>query len=528
MKKPHPKAISLKPAVEYGGLIGDIAELLETARRNAAQAVNALMTATYWEIGRRIVEFGQGGKARAEYGEELLQRLAKDLSAKFGRGFSYPNVNKFRQFYLAFPPANILSTASIESTQSIVSTVSIESAGRKGPTPSSKSQPKNYATASRNSKGREAMQRALERTGYGLTISELTSVFPLPWSHYVRLLSVKNESAREFYHTEALRGGWSVRQLDRQIASQFYERTALSRNKNAMLRKGAVARAGDSISADEEVRDPLVLEFLGLKDECSESALEEALLRHLEIFLLELGGDFAFIGRQRRLRIGDEWYRVDLLFFHRRLRCLVVIDLKVGKFTHADAGQMHLYLNYAREHWIQPGENPPVGLILCSEKNDAVAATPLRDFPAKCWPANTASPCQTRSASPRRSRRPVSAWRHTASARANGRAADVCPARPAAGGRRRSRPWDGHARASGRECCACGRPRSTRRSGPSPRRGDARACARRRRRAGPCRASARPPSACRTRRIRRSSTRRPRDTRASCGRHGTDRTPRCG
>ena len=131
--------------------------------------------------------------------------------------------------------------------------------------------------------------------------------------------------------------------------------------------------AEDSISADDEVRDPLVLEFLGLKDEYSETDLEEALLRHLENFLLELGGDFAFIGRQRRLRIGGEWYRVDLLFFHRKLRCLVVIDLKVGKFTHADAGQMHLYLNFAREHWTQADENPPVGLILCAEKDDAIA-----------------------------------------------------------------------------------------------------------------------------------------------------------
>ena len=372
-KKSRALAIPQTVSGEYRGLIGGIAELLEAARRTTARTVNALMTATYWEIGRRIVEFEQGGKARAEYGEELLQRLAKDLSAKFGRGFSYPNVNKFRQFYLAFPPVNILSTPSIESTQSIVSTASIELAGRKSPTPSSKSQPKNYATASRKS---EPLIR-------NFALSDLAAAFPLPWSHYVRLLSVKNELARGFYHAEALRGGWSVRQLDRQIASQFYERTALWRNKNGMLRKGAVARAGDSISADEEVRDPLVLEFLGLKDEYSESDLEEALLRHLEIFLLELGGEFAFIGRQRRLRIGGEWYRVDLLFFHRKLRCLVVIDLKVGKFTHADAGQMHLYLNYAREHWTQPDENPPVGLILCAEKDDAIAKYALEGLPNK-------------------------------------------------------------------------------------------------------------------------------------------------
>ena len=137
------------------------------------------------------------------------------------------------------------------------------------------------------------------------------------------------------------------------------------------------------MSPEEEIRDPYILEFLGLKDEYSESDLEEALIRHLEHFLLELGGDFAFIGRQKRLRIGNEWYRVDLLFFHRRLRCLIVIDLKVGKFTHADAGQMHLYLNYAREHWSQPEENPPVGLILCAQKDEALAKYALEGLPNK-------------------------------------------------------------------------------------------------------------------------------------------------
>jgi predicted nuclease of restriction endonuclease-like (RecB) superfamily len=175
----------------------------------------------------------------------------------------------------------------------------------------------------------------------------------------------------------------SVRQLDRQIASLFYERTALSKTKASMLAKGAQSRPEDRVSADEEIKDPYVLEFLGLKDEYSESDLEEALIRHLERFLLELGGDFAFIGRQKRLRIGGEWYRVDLLFFHRRLRCLVVIDLKVGKFTHADAGQMHLYLNYTRQHWTRPDENPPVGLILCAQKDEALAKYALEGLPNK-------------------------------------------------------------------------------------------------------------------------------------------------
>ncbi|HTD65603.1 MAG TPA: PDDEXK nuclease domain-containing protein [Candidatus Limnocylindria bacterium] len=150
-----------------------------------------------------------------------------------------------------------------------------------------------------------------------------------------------------------------------------------------MLKKGAKPRPGDALTADEAVRDPLVLEFLGLRDEYSETELEDALIRHLETFLLELGGDFAFVGRQRRLRIDDEWYRVDLLFFHRRLRCLVIIDLKLGKFTHADAGQMHLYLNYARAHWTHPGENPPVGLILCSSAGQSLVRYSLDNLPSK-------------------------------------------------------------------------------------------------------------------------------------------------
>lgn len=217
-----------------------------------------------------------------------------------------------------------------------------------------------------------------------LAIRDRADAFPLPWSHYVLLVRrTESEEARRFYENEALRGGWTVRQLDRQISSLFYERTLMSRNKMAMLAKGAKQRPGDALTPEEEIKDPLVLEFLGLRDEYSETELEGALIGQLERFLLELGGDFAFVGRQRRLRIDDEWYRVDLVFFHRRLRCLVVIDLKVGKFTHADAGQMHMYLNYAREHWTHEGENPPVGLILCTGKGESLARYALEGLPNK-------------------------------------------------------------------------------------------------------------------------------------------------
>jgi predicted nuclease of restriction endonuclease-like (RecB) superfamily len=336
-------------AAGYTGLVGGIRDLLDSARRSSARTVNALMTATYWEIGRRIVEFEQGGKKRAGYGEELLKRLSEDLAAQFGRGFSVQNLENMRLFYLVCSPDKISETLS-------------------GKLPIDLAQ-NNVAVACC---GKSQTPSGIFKASVP-DIAVLASIFILPWSHYVLMIRrSRSPEAFAFYHTEALRGGWSVRQLQRQLDSQFYERTALSRDKAAMLRKGAVPKPEDAVSADEEIRDPLVLEFLNLRDEYSETNLEDALVRHLENFLMELGNDFAFVGRQRRLRIDDEWFRIDLLFFHRRLRCLVIFDLKLGRFTHADAGQMNVYLNYAREHWTQPGENPPVGIILCSGKGEAL------------------------------------------------------------------------------------------------------------------------------------------------------------
>ena len=348
-------------SIDYHNVLGGLVDLLESARRSSARAVNRFMTATYWEIGRRIVEGEQRGGSRAEYGKALIERLSGDLTNRFGRGFSVQNLYKYRQFFLTFP--EILPTLSGELTDRKLPTVSGKSADEKGQTVPGELVPQGGSIIA-------ALGPAMSR-------------FRLPWSSYVRLLALRNEKARQFYETEALRCGWTVRQLDRQISSQFYERTALSKNKAAMLRKSGQSREEDHLSAEEEIKDPFVLEFLGLKDEYSESDLEAALIRHLESFLIELGGDFAFVARQRRLRVGDEWYRIDLLFFHRKLRCLVVIDLKLGKFTHADAGQMHLYLNYAREHWTNEYENPPVGLILCTQRDDAVARYALEGLPNK-------------------------------------------------------------------------------------------------------------------------------------------------
>jgi predicted nuclease of restriction endonuclease-like (RecB) superfamily len=334
---------SMKGIEEYDDLIGGISKILEAGRHQAVWSLNTIMSAVYWEIGRRIVKFEQAGSSRAGYGEKVIERLSIDLKNRYGRGFGRTILFQIRAFYLAY--------------RGKVQTVFGQSSVRKVQTPFGQLSADYF----------DVIRKAL----------------PLPWSQYFRLLSIENPAAREFYETEALRGGWSARQLDRQISTRFYERTALSQNKAAMLRSGARKQAADSITPEEAIKDPYILEFLGLKDEYSESDLEEGLIRRLEDFLVELGGDFAFIGRQKRLRIGTEWYRIDLLFFHRRLHCLVVIDLKVGKFTHADTGQMNLYVNYAQEHWTHPDENPPVGLILCAEKDAAVAKYSLQGLSSK-------------------------------------------------------------------------------------------------------------------------------------------------
>lgn len=301
----------------YAYLLTAVVGLVEASRVASVRAVNTVLTSTYWLVGQRIVEHEQSGAVRAEYGQELMKRLATDLTTRLGRGFSERNLELMRLFYLEWRNPQ---TVSAESAVPGISQ-----------TPSAKLLPQ----------------------------------FALPWSHYVRLMTVADLEARRYYEHEALRSGWSVRQLDRQIATVAYERRGRA--------KAILGVKDERNNADAEIRDPFILEFLNLKDEYSETELEDALIESLEEFLLELGSDFAFVARQKRLRVGTEWYRVDLLFFHRQLRCLVIVDLKLGKFAHADAGQMNLYLNYAREHWTHPHENPPVGLILCSEKDAAVA-----------------------------------------------------------------------------------------------------------------------------------------------------------
>ena len=327
----------------YHDVLADISELLEQARRSAAKAVNSLLAATYWEVGRRIVELEQGGKARIEVWRRTRQ-TPLSRSHREARAGLLPKKSRANEGFLS-RLGNLADTVCHFRGKSQGLTFH----GPAGPRESADS-----VCASSPPK------------------VSLLRTFPLAWSHYSRLLAVDDIDARAFYEAEAIRGGWTVRQLDRQVSSQFYERTAHSKRRAAMLEKGQIALREDAISAHDEIRDPYLLEFLDLKDEYSEGELEEALVRHLEWFLVELGAGFTFVARQKRIRIGDSWYRIDLVFFHRGLRCLVLVDLKTGKFTHADAGQMNLYLNYAKENLTMPSEADPVGLILCSDKDDAV------------------------------------------------------------------------------------------------------------------------------------------------------------
>jgi len=332
---------------DYSGLLTGVTKLLEEARHASARSVNEILTVTYWEIGRRIVEYEQKGSEKPGYGEEIIDRLALDLTHCFGRGFSRRNLFLIRSFFLTYR----------ERMQ----------------TPSALSQKgKENRIPSKKVEGIVQTVSALSSPRTLLEVSQtLSGKFPLSWSHYVRLLSLDEPQKRDFYEEETRRAGWSVRQLDRQINSMLYERVALSKKKGELIKKAE--KSGSLVSAEDAIKDPYVLEFLGLPEPSSEKDLENALIQHMADFLLELGYGFTFVARQKRLQVGSESYYLDLLFYHRGLQCLVAIDLKVGKFTHADAGQMNLYLNYLLENEKMGNENDPIGLILCSEKDEAVA-----------------------------------------------------------------------------------------------------------------------------------------------------------
>jgi len=357
------KKVTKPPA--YSSLITDLSSLIEQGRKTAVRYVNTALATTYWLIGRRIVEYEQKGEKRAEYGETLLKRLAADLTKRFGKGFGYINLNLMRQFYLTYPPQKILQTVSEESIKDNKGQMTSAKLSTILQTPSK--------VLPRLIKSQTAFVRSQKRqtpSSQSEISPTLSAKFSLSWSHYCLLMRLDEPFKREFYEAECTRGNWSVRQLDRQIQSMLYERTALSKRKLAVIDKAHEKPI--ILKPEDEIKDPYILEFLGLKDEYSESRLEEALIRHLENFLLELGIGFTFVARQKRITLEGSHYRLDLLFYHRILKCLIAIDLKIGEFSHADAGQMNLYLNYLKDREKLPDENDPVGLILCTDKKTTV------------------------------------------------------------------------------------------------------------------------------------------------------------
>ena len=319
-------------------LLDRIGGIITEARRQTVRTVNTILIKTYWEIGREIVEHELGGKVRADYGKGTLKSISRELVQEYGKGFSFPNLKRMKQFYLNYQIGSTVSSL-FNTTETVATVVT-------------KSEPEKLSTLSAKSFLTEKM------------------LVRLSWSHLCLLLAVSDKDARCFYEIEIVQNGWSVREAKRQIESMLFERLALSKDKNGLQK---LAQQGQIITTpDDAFKDPYVLEFLGLDEQerWLESDLEQALMDHLQKFLLELGKGFMFVNRQMRISINNEHYRIDMVFYNKHLRSYVLIDLKKGKFDHSDYGQMKFYLNYFQEEFNDEGDNDPIGIILCYEKDD--------------------------------------------------------------------------------------------------------------------------------------------------------------
>ncbi len=355
MNKPKRKV----PAKQPDALFERIVTILEDARGRVVRAVNTAMVTAYWLIGREIVEAVQGGEERAEYGKQVVENLSDRLTERYGRGFSVTNLWYFRQFYLAYADrVPILHPAGGES-----------SGAQEVHLPGGES----TSAEIQRPAGRELTQSQI-RYPVG---SEFTQAFTplLSWSHYRALMRVEDRAARDFYEQEAASCGWSKAQLERQILSSYYQRILANREERGLTSQERERLPGEPISADDVLKSPYVLEFLGLPDapELHESAFEQAIIDNLQSFLLELGKGFSFVARQQHIRLDDDDFYVDLVFYNFILKCFLLIDLKIGKLTHGDVGQMDGYVRLFEDRFKVPGDNPTIGLILCSDKGAAVA-----------------------------------------------------------------------------------------------------------------------------------------------------------
>lgn len=321
-----------------------ISALIDEARQRVVTTVNVAEVYTKYSIGQYIVEDEQQGKDRAQYGKQVLQNLSAKLTERFGDGWSYPNLRKIRQFYLTY--SNLINGVN-----------QIES-----------------------KKDKQCLSNSDSETDVTLLPKQMVitePVFTLSWSHYLILMRIENADARRFYEIECTQQQWSVRQLSRQVGSSLYERLALSRNKDEVMK---LAREGQTIEKPSDViKDPITLEFLGLKPDSvyTESKLENAIIGKMQQFLLELGKGFLFEARQKRFTFDEQHFYVDLVFYNRLLQCYVLIDLKTDKLAHQDLGQMQMYVNYYDRYVKQDFEKPTIGILLCEEKNDALVELTL-------------------------------------------------------------------------------------------------------------------------------------------------------
>lgn len=346
MSKQVAKTTPVSDGVTFARLVEQIGQTHEILRQNAVRSVNRALVVRNWLVGHYIVEFEQHGADRAAYGDRLFRELATRLTRPGTKGFSETTLRLCRQFYR---------------THTIHQAVSDESASPNSQTLSADLQPDIVA--------RFAIHQTLS--------DELNRRFSLSWSHYTFLMQISDPHERSFYEIEAARENWSIRELKRQFNSSLYERLALSRDKNKVRQ---LSGKGQVVAAPADaIKEPVVLEFLGLKEHpaYSESELEQAIIDRLEHFLLELGKGFLFQARQYRLTFDDKHFWVDLVFYNRLLRCFVLVDLKIGELTHQDLGQMQMYVNYTDRHVKTADENPTVGIVLCKTKSDAVVEMTL-------------------------------------------------------------------------------------------------------------------------------------------------------
>jgi len=354
MTKPKREIASKKPEA----LFGRIVSILDQARGNVVRAVNSNMVLAYWLIGREIVQELQGGAKRAKYGEKVVEDLSNRLTERYGKGFSAQVLWSFRQFHLAYLNRDqILFPLGRESSE----VEKLSPTGRES-----------SATSILSPLGIE-LARPKKTRPVGTELPQGFSPH-LSWSHYRALMRVEKIEARDFYEREAIAGGWDKRTLERQIQSLYYERMLKSRKPEKMLAEGRHLPVSGGTPIDA-LKNPYVLEFLGLPDaaEFHESDLERAIITHLQRFLLELGSGFAFVARQKHIRIEEQDRYIDLVFYHCRLKFYLLIDLKVGELTHADVGQMDGYVRMYDSLFTAPDDNPTIGLILCTEKNETVA-----------------------------------------------------------------------------------------------------------------------------------------------------------